>query len=54
MTGPRGPAAQPPERRDPSSGWARGRRRWDLPPNVTKVLLALIPILTAIAANGYR
>jgi hypothetical protein len=29
------------------SGWHRGRRRWDLPPNVTKILLASIPIILA-------
>jgi cell division protein FtsB len=54
MSGPRGPVPQVPERRARPSGWTtRGRRRWDLPPNVTKVLLALIPILAGIAANGY-
>ena len=35
------------------SGWHKGRRRWDLPPNVTKILLALVPVLAAIAVQGH-
>lgn len=42
-----------PQRRatDHHHGWtSSGRRRWDLPPNVTKVLLAMIPVLLAAIA----
>lgn len=42
------------DRRDHHSGWTdRGRRRWDLPPNVTKVLLALVGILASAVAHAY-
>jgi hypothetical protein len=43
-----------PHRRAHESGWQKqGRRRWDLPPNLTKCLLAAIPVLGAALAHAY-